>query len=365
MQNQIRTHVAALMLLVPAATALVALPAAAQQRATVAASLRIDSFELRGGDRFQAGRELRFRVEGTPNARASVDIPNVVRNLQLRETQRGVYEGDYTVRQRESREDFSRATATLQDRNQRTTARVVLRDEAPQITQLVPADGARVDDSGRVRIAARLDDRGDRGPNRGASRNDVTLRVDGRDVTRDARIDRDEIEYSANLPRGRHTAELVVRDRAGNTARRSWSFEVVARQGVRPTPPGVGVPLPLPLPVPRPPVGSLPQVPMTLTSHSADADYDLFRPPVLRGRTLPGASVRVLVEAVIDNRGGNTRTLVSDQLVRADGSGQFAVQPTPPVTRIGTASADRVDIILQTTVGGRTMEERVSLRRRG
>lgn len=229
MHKQVRTHVAALMLLVPVATVLVAAPAAAQQRATVAAAPRIADFEVRGGGRFEPGRALRFRLEGTPGARAWVDIPNVVRGLELRETRRGVYEGTYTIRQRDGRDEFQRAVATLQERGQRVTARVSLRDDddrrdrAPQISDLSPAEGARVDDDGRVRIAARLDD----DQRRGIA--DVTLRVNGRDVTRQARIERNGIEYRANLPRGRHGAELVVRDRAGNVARRSWSFEVVDR----------------------------------------------------------------------------------------------------------------------------------------
>jgi hypothetical protein len=53
--------------------------------------------------------------------------------------------------------------------------------------------------------------------------------VDGRDVTRQARIDRDDIRYADDLRPGRHFAELVVRDRAGNVARQSWSFEVAGR----------------------------------------------------------------------------------------------------------------------------------------
>jgi hypothetical protein len=36
-----------------------------------------------------------------------------------------------------------------------------------------------------------------------------------------------EIRYAENLQPGRHVAELVVRDRAGTTTRRNWSFDVV------------------------------------------------------------------------------------------------------------------------------------------
>ena len=90
----------------------------------------------------------------------------------------------------------------------------------PQIVSVFPANGARVDDSGRTQIAARFDERGSGVAN-------VNLLVDGRDVTHRARVDGNEVRYAENLRPGRHVAELVVRDRAGNTTRRSWSFDVV------------------------------------------------------------------------------------------------------------------------------------------
>lgn len=93
-------------------------------------------------------------------------------------------------------------------------------NRAPQIVSLFPANGSRVDDRGRTQIAARFDERGTGVAN-------VNLRVDGRDVTHRARVDGNEIRYAENLQPGRHVAELVVRDRAGNTTRRSWSFDVV------------------------------------------------------------------------------------------------------------------------------------------
>lgn len=92
--------------------------------------------------------------------------------------------------------------------------------QAPQVVALFPADGSRVDDRGRTQIAARFDERGT-----GVA--SINLRVDGRDVTHRSRVDANEIRYAENLQPGRHHAELVVRDRAGNTTRRNWSFDVV------------------------------------------------------------------------------------------------------------------------------------------
>jgi len=95
------------------------------------------------------------------------------------------------------------------------------RDErAPRIFDVTPDEGDRVSDRGWTRISARFRDRGT-----GVAA--VSLRVDGRDVTGRARVDYDDIRYADNLQPGRHFAELVVRDHAGNTARRAWSFDVV------------------------------------------------------------------------------------------------------------------------------------------
>lgn len=357
MQNRVRTHVAALMLLVPAATAFVAAPAAAQSR--FARAPQIESFEVRGGgERFEPGRELRFRLEGTPNARAWVEIPNVTQ-LELRETRRGVYEGEYVIRRRDDRRDFERAVASLQDNGQRVTARVALRDRdddrpgrgngGPQIVEVTPANGARVDDDGRVRIAAKLRD------NRRIE--DVTLRVDGRDVTGDARIERDEIEYRANLPRGRHTAELSVRDRAGRTARQSWSFDVVERG--RASPPVGAVPVPVPV---LPPVAVAPTAPaIEVMSHPVDAVWDIHNPHPIRGRTFPHATVRVLVDAVSEINGGGTQQTIADTTVRADANGNFAVVPrllNPNLRMTGTGYQMR----LISTTGAQTAETRLRLR---
>jgi hypothetical protein len=54
----------------------------------------------------------------------------------------------------------------------------------------------------------------------------VRLRLDGRDVTAQAQIDPAHIRLVQELWPGHHVAEVVVRDRAGNVARRAWQFEV-------------------------------------------------------------------------------------------------------------------------------------------
>jgi hypothetical protein len=92
-------------------------------------------------------------------------------------------------------------------------------NRAPRIFDVTPDNGDLVSERGWTRISARFRDHGT-----GVA--GVSLRVDGRDVTSRARIDTDDIRYAENLRPGRHFAELVAQDRAGNTARRTWTFDV-------------------------------------------------------------------------------------------------------------------------------------------
>lgn len=199
--------------------------------AAPAVAPEIQRFVVRGANRIVPGRELRFRLVGAPGAEASVRIPGVVRDVDLTEIRPGVYRGSYTVRRADDLDAFDRAIAILRSGNQRTTARVVLEDDdddfarrdaqPPQITDVTPTNGERVDDR-RTRISARISD------NRsGIDTDSIRLRLDGQDVTHAARITEDRIRYRDELDRGNHTAELVVRDRAGNVTRTAWSFRVV------------------------------------------------------------------------------------------------------------------------------------------
>jgi len=195
----------------------------------------IERFVMRSSGGLERGRELRFRLRGTPGGDAWLDIPGVIRGVDLDEVRPGVYEGTYTVRRRDNLAAFPKALATLQKGRHRSTARVELRgfdvepgygygvdERGPQITDLTPQPGDRITDRGRTVITARLrDDRS------GVDGSTVRLRVDGRDVTEYARITAEEVRYHDDLAPGRHTVELFARDRTGNQSTRSWSFDVV------------------------------------------------------------------------------------------------------------------------------------------
>jgi hypothetical protein len=245
MKPTLRFRLATALLLAPTA-ALMAVPASAQHGVVLTqhgvvvvqphpappglapAPVTIDRFVLRPGGRIVPGRELRFVLAGMPGGQAWADIPGTAR-LDLREVRPGVYEGHYTVRRRDNPDAFERTVGTLQRGNQRVTAQVELRgggvardERPPQVTDMTPLHGERVGEWRRTQIAARLSDEGS-----GIDVDSVRLRVDGRDVTDRARIGADEVRYRGDLGNGRHTAEITVRDRAGNVTRRAWSFDVV------------------------------------------------------------------------------------------------------------------------------------------
>lgn len=188
----------------------------------------IERFVMRPVGKLAPGRELRFRLVGLPGADASMRIPGVAAGIDLKETRPGVYEGSYTIRRRDDLGAFDRAVATLRSGNQRATARLEIeerqaRDERPpQISGLTPSNGERIEERRRTEIFARVSDDGS-----GVDPASLRLRVDGLDVTQDARVTGDEVRYREELGRGNHTAELLVRDRAGNAARTAWTFRVI------------------------------------------------------------------------------------------------------------------------------------------
>lgn len=302
----------------------------------------IERFVMRPGGRLAPGRELRFRLVGAPGGDAWLDIPGVISGVDLAEVRPGVYEGTYTVRRRDNLNAFDDAVATLRFGDQRARARVDVRgrdrdfgsardERAPQISELTPDNGERVAERNNVRIAARIADEGS-----GIDADSVRLRLNGRDVTPDTRVTDDRVVYRDDLESGRYTAELTVRDRAGNSSTKAWTFDVTDRDRV-----GTG---PLPL---------------HITSHSNNTVVDASGNLAIRGRTVPYATVRVQVDSVANVAGVlGLNQPVADQTVQADRDGRFSVGVNPRGTFIpGT----RYDVRVTSTSGTQTAEERLTL----
>lgn len=239
MKSPVRTATAAALLLAAFGAVGVATPAAAQPGYVVAPSvaaprLHIDRFVMRHEGDFRPGRELRFRLHGAPGVEAFFEIPGVLLATQMTEVRPGVYVGSYIIRPRDNPDMFFRANGILKSGTHHVTARVDARQDqagrgwehrdrsVPQIVDVSPAHGERVSERGWTRITARVGDHG-------SGVESVHLRIDGRDVSGRVRFDGDDIRYAEDLHPGRHSAELFVRDRAGNVARHSWFFDVVER----------------------------------------------------------------------------------------------------------------------------------------
>ena len=233
MNPSLRSHVAAALLLLPAATAFVAAPAAAQHRvASEQPAIRTIAVDASAG--LAPGSVLRVQVQATPGAqKATATLAGGVR-VVLREKAPGQYAGTYTVRRGDRIDPRQRITARanygdravmqsfafpagLQAQAMGNAGRAD--ERPPRITEVTPADGERMRERGRTFIRARLSDQGT-----GVDPRSVRLFVDGLDVTADAQVTAGEVSYRERLGRGRHRAELLVKDRAGNVSRLAWSF---------------------------------------------------------------------------------------------------------------------------------------------
>ena len=117
-------------------------PPASEAASRRAPPPQISAFDMEPVDRVAPGAELFFRVQGTPNARATVRIVGVPRTLVLEEVDDGVYEGSYTLRPRDRVSTDSAATVTLRrsGRSSSTTmGHLVAAAPNPPVVQAQPA----------------------------------------------------------------------------------------------------------------------------------------------------------------------------------------------------------------------------------
>ena len=82
---------------------------------------QVSSFQIEASDQLTPGSDLDFTLEGTPRGQASVRLSGINKNIVLRETERGVYEGTYTLSRRDRLGTRPTARATLRVRNASAT----------------------------------------------------------------------------------------------------------------------------------------------------------------------------------------------------------------------------------------------------
>jgi hypothetical protein len=338
------------------AGAFVAAPVAAQQRAAQPA---ITNMQLNSDAGLSPGATLRVQVQARANARnGTVTLGDSGVRIALRQQSPGKYTGSYVVRRTDridptqvmtarlafgersySRQfNFPPAFQALAAGNAPARDRQARRDErAPQITDLTPANGDSVRDRRNTRISARIADEGS-----GIDPGSVRLRIDGHDVTADARVNDNRVVLREDLEPGRHTAEVTVRDRAGNATTKAWGFDVEdarERRAERWNGPG-----PLPLEV---------------TSLDNNMVVDARGNLDIRGRTVPNATVRVRVDSVASAAGMfGVAMPVADYTVQADRNGHFGVIVSP---RSLPVPGSRYEVRVNPTCGTETAEERLTL----
>ena len=100
--------------LLPIAALLSAMPVSvmAQQYSPELRSVQVNS-----DDGLSAGSDLQFTVEATPRAQVSLRIQGIPRNIVLKETARGIYTGQYTIKRQDRLTGNSQIRATAQLRN--------------------------------------------------------------------------------------------------------------------------------------------------------------------------------------------------------------------------------------------------------
>ena len=85
-------------------------------------NLEISSLQVSSDGGFAAGSDLQFNVEATPRAQISIRIQGLQRNIALKETSRGVYTAEYTVKRQDRLTSSSQIRATARLRNQSATS---------------------------------------------------------------------------------------------------------------------------------------------------------------------------------------------------------------------------------------------------
>ena len=308
--------------------------------------VRIERFAVAPVGRAEPGAELLFRLDGMPGANASFDIPGVASGIPMREIRPGHYEGSYTVRRQDNLASAGPVTATLRSGDNRiatsTLSQPLISDNRPpQIGSLSPRQGENVS-SGPTTISASLDDASGAGVNPAS----VRVVVSGRDVTSLAQVTPREFAFRAALPPGRHTVEVTAADRAGNVTQKSWSFEV-----------GSSV------------MGAPSQVlPLLLMSPANNAMVDP-QATVIRGRTAPGAMVRIRVDAVAPTPDRRFNAGVAEQMlmqvVQADSNGDFSFTFNPRYVRDNATSlpvpGTRYEVSITATRDNQNAESRLML----
>ena len=190
----------------------------------------IAAFAVTGKSALRAGDSFDVGLRGTPGGRATFDIGAYVLGLPMTEVQPGGYTARYTVPPGVNfgqTQIFGHLVVGGTDAPRAEAAGLLAITTAPpQIVEIAPTNGLTVNNN-RPSIFATFRSPTDVGINA----SNVTISVNGLDVTPSATRTADFITYSPSAPLNDGSVQVVVRvsDRAGNEQSRAWSFTVRTR----------------------------------------------------------------------------------------------------------------------------------------
>ena len=183
----------------------------------------------------RAGDVLKATLSGTPGGKATFAIPGVADAVPMHETSPGVYVGSYVV----TRNTFAQNASVLgrlvaggvQSALIQAPGTLSIDTQPPRVTDFGPAQGAVVEND-RPLIYGTLVD----GPGTGVNPAATRISVDGQEANA-ANVETTGTLFTykpaAALAAGLHTVSVSIRDRAGNPAAISWSFQVSTTSLVR------------------------------------------------------------------------------------------------------------------------------------
>jgi hypothetical protein len=308
------------------------IPPGLRHVAVAPAALRIDRFQVSSVDRIEPGADIRFVIDGAPGAAAFVTLPGLADRVRLHEERPGHYEGRYTIRRADRLDPRGTVVASLRAGPNVVTANldrplVTADTRPPAVRDLTPREGEVVAGGPSTVVSGRFDDQG----GTGVDPDSVRITISGRNVTPQSDVTPGSFTFRGPLPPGRHTVDVIARDRAGNLVRRTWSFDVAEAAPVN--------------------------VPIVILNQSNNAQID-GNVGHVRGRTAPYATVDVRVDAVppVVGQFGVARQLLS-RTVQADARGDFEFSFTSPFPVPGT----RYDVQMLAHKADVTTEARLTL----
>lgn len=336
MKAQLRNQVAALFLLAPVAFTITALPSAALAQP---ATPEVRSLEVNSDHGVAPGSRLRFRLEGSPRAQASVRIRGVQNSIPLREAQPGVYVGRYVVTNRDRIEDQAPIRAILRHGNRTVAANYTIPPGMAAVAVAPPPAQLRIE---RFQVATL--DRIEPGA-------ELKFTLDGMPGAV-AFVDLPGIERNVPLREvqpGHYEGSYTIR--RADTLNVRGPVVATLRAGDRIVTSRLAQPLVVAGPV---------SVPIQILSHSNNAQVDGSTTHV-RGRTAPFASVNVKVDAVPPVVGQfGVAQRVFTQNIQADANGNFDFSFSSPFPIPGA----RYDVSMAATKSDVTTEARLVLYQR-